>query len=63
MSLSNLNPAELQNLLMDLTKQYTTCLRKGCGTDEKKELKEKIDEIVRILEESKTKNDSGANVS
>ena len=56
MSLINLTEVELQNLLMEETKKLTTALREGIPADEKEKIKAKIEEIIRTLEEKKSKN-------
>jgi len=58
MSLANLTVAELQNLLMEETKKLTTALREGYSATEKEEVKNKIEEIIKVLQEKNPKNGS-----
>jgi hypothetical protein len=57
MSLANLPVSELQNLLMEETKKLTTALREGYVNSKKEEIRNKIEEIIKVLEEEKKKND------
>ena len=54
MSLANLTVSDLQNLLMEETKRLTTALREGYTTEEKEEIRKKIEQIIKALEEKKT---------
>ena len=63
MSLSSLSIAELQNLLMEETKKFTSTLRQGYSREEKEKMHLKIEEIVKILEEKKEKNSSPDSIS
>ena len=56
MSLANLTVTELQNLLMEETKRLTTALREGHTVEKKEEIKNKIEEIIKILEEKDSSN-------
>jgi len=56
MSLANLTVTELQNLLMEETKRLTTALREGYASEKKEEIKNKIEQIIKILEEQNSKN-------
>ena len=53
MSLDNLTITELQNLLMEETKRFTSALREGCSIEEKEKMLKKIEEIQKLLEEKK----------
>jgi hypothetical protein len=53
MSLRNLDTAELQNILMEETKKFTTAMRNKISQAEKDHIRNKIDEIVKILAERK----------
>jgi hypothetical protein len=56
MSLAHLTVAELQNLLMEETKRLTTALREGHAAEEKEKIKNKIEQIIKILQEKNSKN-------
>ena len=56
MSLANLTVAELQNLLMEETKRLTTALREGHTVEKKEEIKNKIEQVIKILKEKNSKN-------
>jgi hypothetical protein len=56
MSLTNLTVTELQNLLMEETKRLTTALREGSPVSEKEEIKNKIEQIIKLLEEKNSRN-------
>jgi len=58
MSLANLTIAELQNLLMEETKKLTTALREDYASQKKEEIKGKIEQIIKLLEEKTEKNGS-----
>jgi hypothetical protein len=55
MNLATLTESELQNLLMEETKKFTTALREGKTADQKEENRKKIEEIIRLLEVKRTK--------
>jgi hypothetical protein len=63
MSLANLTVGELQNLLMEETKKLTTALRKGFTATEKDEIRNKIEQIIKSLEEKNSKNGSKNNLA
>jgi hypothetical protein len=50
MNLAKLTESELQNLLMEETKKFTTALREGNSTEQKEQHREKIEEIIKLLE-------------
>ena len=56
MSLSNLTIAELQNLLMEETQKFTRALREGCSIEEKEKMRQKIEEVQKLIEEKRHTN-------
>jgi hypothetical protein len=49
-SLQQLNTTELEQLLMDETKKFTSALHDGTPQEQKDILRKRIDEIVLLLE-------------
>ena len=58
MSLSDLNLAELQALLMEETKKFTVAMREGWSLDKKDLIRTKINEIMQELDKKKKSVDS-----
>jgi hypothetical protein len=55
MNLAKLTESELQNLLMEETKKFTTALREGNTPEQKEENRKKIEEIIKLLEARKSR--------
>ena len=45
-------------MLMEETKRLTTALREGFTSDQKDEIRKKLEQIIKALEEKNSKNDS-----
>ena len=54
MNLAKLTESELQNLLMEETKKFTTALREGNTAEQKEESRKKIEEIIKLLESKRS---------
>ena len=54
LSLQQLNTTELEELLMDETKKFTSSLHDGTPQAQKDILRKRIDDIVLLLEQRKT---------
>lgn len=57
MSLTNLSTGELQDLLMQETKKLTTAIREAYPRKDRDDLRRRIQEIQRLLELRKEKDD------
>lgn len=57
MSLTNLSTGELQDLLMEETKKLTTAIREAYPREDRDDLRKRIQEIQRLLELRKEKDD------
>jgi len=57
MLIQNLNLEELQELLMEETKRFTAALHNGTPQIEKNKIRDRIDNIVELIEEKQHKND------
>lgn len=63
MSLSNLSISELQDLLMEETKKFTVAMRDKLSQDEKDRIRKRIEDIQKLLEEKKHKDNSHIHIS
>lgn len=63
MSLSNLSISELQDLLMEETKKFTVAMRDKLSQDEKDSIRKRIEDIQKLLEEKKHKDNSHIHIS
>ena len=52
-SLQQLNITELEELLMDETKKFTSALHNGTSQEQKDIMRKRIDDIVLLLEQRK----------
>lgn len=62
-SLQQLNIAELEELLMNETKKFTSALHDGTSQEEKDILRKRIDDILQLLEKRKQMNADKSNPS
>jgi hypothetical protein len=57
MLFQNLNTSELENLLIEETKKYTSYLRGNRITEEREQLRLRIEVLIKALEERKESTD------
>jgi hypothetical protein len=57
MLFQNLNTSELENLLIEETKKYTSYLRGNRITEEREQLRLRIEVLIKALEERKESSD------
>lgn len=57
MLFQNLSTSELENLLIDETKRYTTSLRSGNAHEEKEQIRLRIEVLIKALSERKESDD------
>ena len=55
-SLQQLNIAELEELLMEETKKFTSAFHDGTSQDQKDIIRKRIDDIQQLLEKRKQEN-------
>ena len=63
MTLQNLNIEELEDLLMEETKRFTSSLHDGTPQNEKNMIRARIDRIVQIIEERQGRSKSSPEAS
>jgi hypothetical protein len=55
-SLQQLTTAELEELLMDETKKFTSAFHDGTSQEQKDIMRKRIDDIIRLIEKIKQEN-------